>query len=251
MKLLISPAKSLEFDKAAPSHQTTVPVFEQEATYINSILKEYTPEDLGTLMHLSEKLALLNWDRNQAFETDSAHSRAAVYAFNGDVYTGLDAYSLEKKQIDHMQIMLRILSGLYGLLKPLDLIRAYRLEMGTSLKLGASKNLYSFWEDKIAHQLESELQEGELLVNLASKEYFSAVSTKALKNSIITPQFKDFKNGKLKIISFYAKKARGMMARHLIVQQAKSLEDILNFKSEGYAYSATETVDPMSPVFVR
>ena len=251
MKLLISPAKSLEFNKALPVHQATVPVFKKEADYINSVIKEYTPEDLGKLMHISEKLALLNWDRNQEFTSDSAQSRAAVYAFNGEVYTGLDAYTLGEDHIDQMQKMLRILSGLYGVLKPLDAIRAYRLEMGTALKLGAFENLYAFWKEKIVSQLKTELQEGELLVNLASKEYFSAVQTRALPNQIITPQFKDFKNGKLKVISFFAKKARGMMARHLIEQQASGLEEILSFDREGYTFSASETEDQMSPVFVR
>ena len=155
MKLLISPAKSLEFDKALPTQQTTVPVFQNDAGYINSVLKKNSVEDLGKLMHLSEKLALLNWDRNQAFSTDSTQSRAAVYAFNGDVYTGLDAYTLEEDKIGQMQKMLRILSGLYGVLKPLDVIRAYRLEMGTTLKLGAFENLYAFWKEKISSQLQT------------------------------------------------------------------------------------------------
>ena len=251
MKLLISPAKSLEFDKALPTQQTTVPVFQNDAGYINSVLKKNSVEELGKLMHLSEKLALLNWDRNQAFRADSTQSRAAVYAFNGDVYTGLDAYTLEEDKIGQMQKMLRILSGLYGVLKPLDAIRAYRLEMGTTLKLGDFENLYAFWKEKISSQLQSELQKDELVVNLASKEYFSAVDAQALSNQIISPQFKDFKNGKLKIISFFAKKARGMMARHLIDQQANTLEEILSFNKEGYAFSASETKDPMSPVFVR
>ncbi|MGB1405081.1 MAG: YaaA family protein, partial [Flavobacteriaceae bacterium] len=154
-------------------------------------------------------------------------------------------------KIGQMQMMLRILSGLYGVLKPLDAIRAYRLEMGTTLKLGDFENLYAFWKEKISSQLQSELQKDELVVNLASKEYFSAVDAKALSNQIISPQFKDFKNGKLKIISFFAKKARGMMARHLIDQQANTLEEILSFNKEGYAFSASETKDPMSPVFVR
>jgi cytoplasmic iron level regulating protein YaaA (DUF328/UPF0246 family) len=251
MKLLISPAKSLEFDKALPTQQTTVPVFQNDAGYINSVLKKNSVEELGKLMHLSEKLAHLNWDRNQAFSGDSTQSRAAVYAFNGDVYTGLDAYTLEEDKIGQMQKRLRILSGLYGVLKPLDAIRAYRLEMGTTLKLGAFENLYAFWKEKISSQLQTELQKDELVVNLASKEYFSAVDTQVLSNQIISPQFKDFKNGKLKIISFFAKKARGMMARHLIDQQANTLEEILSFNKEGYAFSASETEDPMSPVFVR
>lgn len=253
MKLLISPAKSLEFKKELPSKITTTAVFENEASYINSVLKEKSPQHLSKLMSISEALAELNWNRNQVFKapSDSTNSRAAIFAFNGDVYTGLDAYSLSEKQIEILQEKLRILSGLYGLLKPLDVIRPYRLEMGTSLKLDAHKNLYSFWKNKLTEQLNLELKEGELLVNLASKEYFSAIDEKAIKNAIVTPHFKDFKNGKLKIISFFAKKARGMMVRHLIEQNASTLEDIHSFTLGGYAFSSTETVDEMNPVFVR
>ena len=170
MKLLISPAKSLEFEKELPLEKTTTPVFVEDASYINSILKEQSVADLSKLMHLSESLANLNWDRNQEFKSPSTKSRAAVFAFNGDVYTGLDAYSLSIEKMESMQDKLRILSGLYGILKPLDEIRPYRLEMGTSLKLGAHKNLYSYWKTKLTSQLNAELKEGELVVNLASKE---------------------------------------------------------------------------------
>jgi len=204
-------------------------------------------------MSISDKLAELNWERNQAFQLPESkeNTRAAIYAFNGDVYQGLDAYTLADEKIDQMQNQLRILSGLYGLLKPLDGIQPYRLEMGTSFKVGVHKNLYSFWKDKITAQLNSEMESNELFVNLASNEYFSAVDSKMLNAEIISPQFKDFKNGKLKIISFFAKKARGMMARHLIENNASTLEDVLSFSSGGYAFNESETKDPLNPVFVR
>ena len=204
-------------------------------------------------MSISDKLAELNWERNQAFQLPESkeNTRAAIYAFNGDVYQGLDAYTLADEKIDQMQNQLRILSGLYGLLKPLDGIQPYRLEMGTSFKVGVHKNLYSFWKDKITAQLNSEMEPNGLFVNLASNEYFSAVDSKMLNAEIISPQFKDFKNGKLKIISFFAKKARGIMARHLIENNASTLEDVLSFSSGGYAFNESETKDPLNPVFVR
>ena len=253
MKLLISPAKSLDFEKALPFNTTSTPIFKKEAEYINSVLKEKKPKDLSDLMHISDALASLNWERNQNFnETANPHnSRAAIYSFNGDVYLGLDAYTLSKVQLDSLQDKLRILSGLYGLLKPLDLIRPYRLEMGTSLQLDTHKNLYSFWKQKITDQLNKELKKNEVLVNLASNEYFSAVDHKAIKVPIITPQFKDYKNGKLKVISFFAKKARGLMVRHLIEQNGSTIDDIKGFTSGGYAFSDSETANDQSPVFVR
>jgi cytoplasmic iron level regulating protein YaaA (DUF328/UPF0246 family) len=251
MKLILSPAKSLDFKKEVPSNKKTIPVFGDEAAFINAVLKEKTAKGLGQLMSLSEALAELNWNRNQQFILPSTEARAAVFAFNGDVYSGLDAYSLSEEKMESMQNKLRILSGLYGLLRPFDEIKPYRLEMGTSLKLGKHKNLYSFWKTKITDQLNAELEDGELLVNLASKEYFSAVDAEAIQASIVTPHFKDFKNGKLKIISFFAKKARGMMARYLLEQKATTLEDLKGFSSEGYAYSEEESLDSMNPVFIR
>jgi cytoplasmic iron level regulating protein YaaA (DUF328/UPF0246 family) len=158
---------------------------------------------------------------------------------------------MKPQEIQQMQERLRILSGLYGLLKPLDAIQPYRLEMGTSFKVGEAKNLYAFWKNKITNQLNDELEEGALFVNLASNEYFGAVDAKNIKVPVVSPQFKDFKNGKLKVISFYAKKARGMMVRHLIQSQASNLDDLIAFKSGGYSYSESETVDPLSPVFIR
>ena len=253
MKILVSPAKSLDFKKPLPVSEFTTPIFIQEAAQINELLKKETPKGLQNLMSISEKLAELNWERNQKFapETSNGESRAAVYAFNGDVYTGLHVYGLAEEKIGQMQNQLRILSGLYGLLKPLDRIQPYRLEMGTSFQVGAHKNLYEFWKNKVTVQLQSELEAGELVVNLASKEYFGVIDTKALETQVVSPKFKDFKNGKLKIISFFAKKARGMMSRHLIEQNASTLEDLRSFTEAGYRFSEEETTNPMQPVFVR
>ncbi|MGY8922647.1 MAG: peroxide stress protein YaaA [Flavobacteriales bacterium] len=253
MKMVISPAKSLQFDKQLPTTVQTQPHFGEEAKKINVLLKKKSPKELSELMSISDKLAQLNWERNQVFQTPESKitARAAVFAFNGDVYQGLDAYTFDKKKIDQMQNQLRILSGLYGLLKPLDIIKPHRLEMGTTFGVGNNKNLYSFWKDKITKQLNAEMEPDELFINLASNEYFSAIDVKELNVEIVSPIFKDFKNGKLKIISFFAKKARGMMARHLIKENASTLEDILSFSSGGYSYSEIESRDTLSPVFVR
>ena len=252
MKMVISPAKSLQFDSQLPSINFTTPNFSEEANLINGLLKKKTSKALSELMHISDKLAQLNWERNQLFNShESNNRRPAIFTFNGDVFRGLDANTLSSEKIDRMQNQLRILSGLYGLLRPLDLIQPYRLEMGTNFFLGTHKNLYDFWKDKTTQQLNLEMEEGELFVNLASNEYFNVIDIKKLVAKIVTPQFKDFKNGKLKIISFFAKKARGMMVRHLVDVNAKTIEDIKTFNSDGYSYSANETVDPSKPVFTR
>lgn len=254
MKILISPAKSLDFESNLPTKIITKPYFVNEANNINSILKKKSPKDIQKLMTISEKLAELNWERNQNFstrETDKQKNRAAIYAFNGDVYSGLDPYTLPEEKIDKMQSQIRILSGLYGVLRPLDQIQAYRLEMGTKISIGSNNNLYSFWKNKVTNQLKSELEERELILNLASKEYFSVIDISLLSNTVISPEFKDFKNGKLKIISFYAKKARGLMARYLIDKDISDLEGIRLFSSEGYRYSEVESKNETSPVFIR
>ena len=252
MKMVISPAKSLQFDSQLPSINFTTPNFSEEAKLINGLLKKKTSKALSELMHISDKLAQLNWERNQLFNShESNNRRPAIFTFNGDVFHGLDANTLSLEKIHRMQNQLRILSGLYGLLRPLDLIQPYRLEMGTNFSLGTHKNLYDFWKDKTTQQLNLEMEEGELFVNLASNEYFNVIDIKKLVAKIVTPQFKDFKNGKLKIISFFAKKARGMMVRHLVDVNAKTIEDIKTFNSDGYSYSANETVDPLKPVFTR
>ena len=238
MKIVISPAKSLNFDKQLPTQLHTEPLFLKESRKIHKVLKEKKPADLSDLMSISDKLADLNWKRNQEWETPftTLNARPAIYTFDGDVYVGLGAYSIPEKKIKALQDRLRILSGLYGLLKPLDLIQAYRLEMGTKLLVGESKNLYEFWKPAIAKALNAELKEDELFINLASNEYFSAIDVKALKVPIITPEFKDYKNGKLKIISFFAKKARGMMVRYIIDTDVKTIEDLKGFNYDGYQF---------------
>lgn len=241
MKIVISPAKSLDFEKELPTQQYSELCFLKEANRVHSVLKKKKPKQLMELMDISDKLADLNWQRNQDWATPftTENARPAVFAFNGDVYVGLDVYSIPVEKLDVLQEKLRILSGLYGLLKPLDLIQPYRLEMGTQLPVGTSKNLYEFWKAKITNKLNKELQKGELFVNLASNEYFSAVDVKALKVPVITPEFRDYKDGKLKMISFFAKKARGMMVRYIIDTNAETLEDLKGFNYEGYQYDAS------------
>lgn len=245
MKIVISPAKSLNFEKAVPTNSYTVPQFLQQATTIQNTLKKKKPKELSTLMDISDKLAELNWQRNQEWQIPFTpeNSRQAVYAFDGDVYTGLDVYSLPEDKSAVLQDKLRILSGLYGLLKPLDLMQAYRLEMGTSIAVGKNKNLYAFWKQLITEALNEELEKEELFVNLASNEYFSAVDTKALKVPVITPEFKDYKDGKLKMISFFAKKARGLMVRYILDTNAETIDDLKAFNYEGYAFDANLSKD--------
>ncbi|GLB50895.1 peroxide stress protein YaaA [Neptunitalea lumnitzerae] len=253
MKVVISPAKSLDYDSKLPTEQYTQPCFLKEAERINKLLKKESPKKLSDLMSISDKLADLNWQRNQdfsiPFNTDNA--RPAMYAFNGDVYTGLDAYTIPEAQIEKLQDTLRILSGLYGVLKPLDLIQPYRLEMGTKFPVGKSKDLYDFWKQKVTTKLNEELADDELFLNLASNEYFGAVDNKALKVPVITPVFKDWKNDKLKIISFYAKKARGSMVRYIIDNNVSTLEELKGFNYDGYAYSEEYSTKKNELVFVR
>lgn len=203
-------------------------------------------------MGISEKLADLNWQRNQAWHTPFTieNARQAIFAFNGDVYLGLDVHTLPTEKLTVLQDKLRILSGLYGLLKPLDLMQPYRLEMGTKMPVGQNKNLYQFWKTTITKSLNAEMQKGELFINLASNEYFDAVDIKTLKVPVITPEFKDYKDGKLKIISFFAKKARGMMVRYIIDTNAETIEDLEGFNYEGYAFDANLSKDT-TLVFTR
>ena len=240
MKIVVSPAKSLNFESPLPTQVYTIPQFLKQATSIQKTLKKKKPKQLSALMDISDKLAELNWQRNQAWQTPFTpdNARPAIYAFDGDVYMGLDAYSLTEDKVVVLQDKLRILSGLYGILKPLDLIQAYRLEMGTSISIGKNKNLYEFWKKTVTQTLNKELQKGELFINLASNEYFSAVDTKLLKVPVITPEFRDFKDGKLKMISFFAKKARGMMVRYILDTNAESIDDLKGFNYEGYKWDA-------------
>ncbi|WP_417553326.1 peroxide stress protein YaaA [Marinomonas fungiae] len=252
MKYLISPAKTLDLDSSLPISDYSEPNFLNQAQTLIDTIKPYSPADIASLMKLSDKLATLNVERYQTWQQQHTqdNSRPALFTFMGDVYTGLDAYSLSEAQIQYAQSHLRILSGLYGLLKPLDLMQPYRLEMGTKLSNPKGDNLYHFWADTIAPALNEELEEDELLVNLASTEYFKAVDKKAINNTIVTPNFLDEKNGQYKVISFYAKKARGLMVRYLIESGAESIEDIKGFNLAGYRYDA-ERSKPLEPVFIR
>ncbi|WP_289044645.1 peroxide stress protein YaaA [uncultured Olleya sp.] len=252
MKLVISPAKSLDFESTLPTAKTTDSQFLKQAKILNTVLKKQKPQDLSDLMHISDKLAQLNYNRNQdwslPFTKDNA--RPAVYAFNGDVYKGLDAYNLPEDKIDLMQSTVRILSGLYGVLKPLDLMQPYRLEMGTKLPVGSNKNLYEFWKEDIVKSLNEELEDDELFLNLASNEYFKAINTKALKVPVIDVTFKELKNGKLKIISFYAKEARGLMAKYVIENNAKTIEDLKQFNYNNYQFDGNLSTEK-NLVFTR
>lgn len=240
MKIVISPAKSLDYTSELPTKRYTEAQFLNKSETIQKTLKKKKPKDLMEFMSISEKLADLNWQRNQDWQLPFTpeNARPAVYAFNGDVYVGLDAYTIPEEKLDILQEKLRILSGLYGLLKPLDLIQEYRLEMGTSLQVGTKKNLYEFWKKTITDALNKELEKDELFINLASNEYFSAVDVKSLKVPVITPEFKDYKDGKLKMISFFAKKARGLMVRYIIDNNVETLDELKNFNYEGYAFDA-------------
>ena len=245
MLLVVSPAKKLDFESPLATAQTSQPsLLEHSELLIDRCIK-LSPDQIASLMKLSDKLAGLNAARfgewSQPFTTEN--SRQAVLAFNGDVYSGLDASSFNHEDFDFAQKHFRILSGLYGLLKPLDLMQAYRLEMGTKLDNIRGANLYQFWGDIITDELNKVLaeQKDDVLINLASNEYFKAVNKNKLKAKIITPQFKDWKNDQYKIISFYAKKARGLMARYIIQNQLTDVEQLKNFDVAGYQYSSDLT----------
>ncbi|GEQ87267.1 UPF0246 protein [Patiriisocius marinistellae] len=253
MKIVVSPAKSLDYESKLPTTRGTQPKFLEQAEKLNAKLERKSKKAVGELMHISDKLAELNYQRYKDFNVPftKSNARPAAFAFAGDVYTGLDAYTIKEEKIDTLQNTLRILSGMYGVLRPLDLMQPYRLEMGTNLSINRKKNLYEFWGDKVTESLNEELEEDELFVNLASQEYFKVINPKLLKNQVISPVFKDFKNGKLKIISFFAKKARGSMARYIIDTNAKTLEDIKGFDYDEYRYSEEYTESPNAPVFIR
>ena len=239
MKIIISPAKSLDFENKAATSLHTQPRFLEQSEKLNKKLKTLSKKKLADLMSISDDLARLNYERNQEWETPFTpeNAKQAIYAFTGAVFQGIDVNSLAEEKIPLLQDRLRILSGLYGLLKPLDLIQPYRLEMGTRLKVGTKDNLYKFWDNSVANALNDELADDELLVNLASTEYFKVIPKKVLKADMITPVFKDFKNGQYKTIMTYAKMARGYMVRYIIDHNAKTLEELKGFKSEGYGFS--------------
>ncbi|CDF78331.1 conserved hypothetical protein (DUF328) [Formosa agariphila KMM 3901] len=246
MKLVISPAKSLDFERQLPTEVSTEAVFLKEAERLNKVLKNKSAKNLSELMKISDALGQLNYERNQDWELPFTkdNARQAIYTFSGDVYRGFDAFTIAEDKLGKLQNTVRILSGLYGVLKPFDLIQAYRLEMGTKLPVGSKKNLYEFWKASIVKALNEDLEDDELFLNLASNEYFKAVDVKALKVPVITATFKDLKNGEYKIIATYAKLARGYMARYIIDTDAKTVDDLKGFNYENYRYHeqfSTET----------
>lgn len=254
MLALISPAKTLDYETALPSSNFTQPRLLDQSEQLIEVCRELSASQLASLMSVSEKIAQLNVARFQDWQTefDLANARQAIFAFKGDVYTGLDAYALSDPQLDFAQQHLRMLSGLYGLLRPLDLMMPYRLEMGTKLHNPRGSNLYEFWGKRITDLIQQDLQQANsnILLNLASDEYYKAVKESALDAQIVKPVFLDQKNGKYKVISFYAKKARGLMARFVIEQQIQQVEDLKAFNSEGYYFDA-ENSNAKELVFKR
>ena len=238
MKILLSPAKSLDFKSELPTNKTSSICFEKEAQYLNSILKSKNPKELSDLMSISSKIADLNYERNHSWSLPftNINARQAVYAFSGDVYRGLDAYSIDDSRIDFLQNSVRIISGLYGLIKPLDLIQPYRLEMGTKLAFDSNKNLYDYWRKKITEQLNLELNDKEPILNLASNEYFKAIDTKVIKSEVYSANFKQLKNGEFKTIAIFSKKARGLMTRFIIDNNITDITDIKSFNYDGYMF---------------
>lgn len=255
MITVISPAKNLDYDSAAPTNEHTYPELLNHSQALIDVCRTLSPQQVASLMKISDKLAGLNVARftEWAEPFTMTNAKQAVFAFNGDVYGGLNAETLAVDDLNYAQDHLRILSGLYGLLKPLDLMQPYRLEMGTRLENPRGANLYQFWGSIIADKLNEVFSEQntQTLVNLASNEYFKAVDKKALKGEIITPAFKDCKNGQYKVISFYAKKARGMMARYMIENKVDSLDKLKQFDSAGYYFSEEHTSKANEPVFIR
>lgn len=243
MKIVLSPAKSLDYTSNLPTTRYTQPAFLDVTGKINSKLSRMSKKKIEELMDISSKLAQLNYERYKTFEVEhnKKNSRPAIYAFAGDVYIGLDAYTIPVEKLDRLQDSLRILSGMYGVLKPLDLIQPYRLEMGTSMGIDRKKNLYEVWKNRITKYLNNELGKNELFVNLASHEYFKVIDTHKLKVPVVTPVFKDFKNGELKIISFFAKKARGAMVRFIINEEVENIRELKSFDYEGYRFSEKES----------
>ncbi|MDN2480345.1 peroxide stress protein YaaA [Vibrio agarivorans] len=247
MLIVVSPAKTLDYESPLATERYTQPELVEHSAELIKECRKLTPSDVSALMKVSDKIAGLNVARfeqwSETFTQENA--RQAILAFKGDVYTGLEAESLDDDGFDYAQKHLRMLSGLYGLLKPLDLMQPYRLEMGTRLANERGTNLYQFWGDIITNKLNEAISEqgDNVLINLASNEYFKAVKPKQLDATVITPVFKDCKNGQYKVISFYAKKARGMMARYIIDNKVDSIEALTQFDVAGYYFSEEESSD--------
>jgi len=245
MQIIISPAKTLDFETKQKFTESTLPAFLDDSCELMDRLKLLSPTDLSSLMKISEKLGKLNFERNQAWKTPftKENAKQCIYAFKGDVYTGLEAEDLNKKDIQFAQKHLRILSGLYGLLKPLDLIQPYRLEMGARFTNTRGDNLYQFWGDKLTNTINKELKDNPVLINLASNEYSKALQMKNINAEIITPIFKDKKNGVYKLISFYAKKARGLMSRFIVANKITDPQLLKEFILAGYQFNQSLSKD--------
>lgn len=245
MLTIISPAKTLDFDSPSTTKKTTQPAFLSQASALVEDARSLSPDAIRELMGVSENIALLNHQRFMDWSTpfDLDNAKQSVLAFKGDVYNGLEAQRMDSAQLQFAQQHLRILSGLYGLLRPLDLMQPYRLEMGLKFANRGGKNLYDFWGEQVTAALNTQLKkiDSDVLVNLASNEYFKVVQRGGLNADIITPQFKDLKNGQYKIVSFYAKKARGQMARFIIERELTSVADLKKFKCDGYRYNKDES----------
>ncbi|MDM1245420.1 peroxide stress protein YaaA [Acinetobacter indicus] len=246
MLALISPAKTLDYESALPTDSHTLPRLLAHSQELIDVSRTLSASEIANLMSVSEKIANLNVERFRDWQADFdfSNARQALFAFKGDVYTGLDAYSLKDQDIDYAQQHLRMLSGLYGLLRPLDLMMPYRLEMGTKLKNPRGSNLYEFWGTIITDLINDDLAaaQSELLVNIASDEYYKSVKESKIQAEIIKPVFLDQKNGKYKVISFYAKKARGLMARYIIENKIERAEDLKGFNSDGYYFDADSSL---------
>jgi cytoplasmic iron level regulating protein YaaA (DUF328/UPF0246 family) len=236
MKIIISPAKKLTAEKINIPNPSAIQ-FSAEAKYLVEQLRNYSVKDIKELMGLSDNLAKLNYERFQNWDLKSKEVSPAIYMFQGDVYKGLKANQFSKDELEFAQDNLRIISGLYGLLKPLDLVFPYRLEMGTNIKTKNGNNLYEFWGDKLSKTLSSQMKDKQVLVNLASNEYSKVLKLEVFNQPIITPVFKDYKNGNLKVISFFAKKARGEMANFIITNRITNPADLKLFANDGYKFS--------------
>jgi hypothetical protein len=241
MLIVLSPAKALDYQSEIPQLQSSQPDFLEDSARLIKDLRRLNPAQISGLMRISDKLGALNYGRYQSWQRPftEKNARPALFAFNGDVYAGLQAATLGVRDFNFAQKHLRILSGLYGLLRPLDLMQPYRLEMGTALANKRGRNLYEFWGERITDSLNTQLQavNSQELINLASNEYFKSVRPRNLQAEVITPQFKDLKNGQYKMISFFAKKARGSMARWAIDKRVKKAHELKDFDRDGYGYS--------------
>ncbi len=254
MLILISPAKTLDYETPPQVNDNTQPQFLDHSQELINQLKKMPASKVGKLMHISDNLATLNVSRYKSWKQplEPGPAKQSLFAFQGDVYIGLNAATMKKRDVNFAQKHLRILSGLYGVLRPLDLMLPYRLEMGTKLVNKRGQNLYHFWGDNVTDSLNSDMasQKKSLVVNLASNEYFKVVNKQKLNGELISPVFKDKKNGEYKLISFFAKKARGMMARYIIDHRIKSAADLTGFDTAGYRYNKTMS-RPNEPVFTR